>query len=306
MQKLSYAGPFTVRSYSVLDLVAHEIQHSEDVEEVTFSTHEIALVHNDRESRERWNGTLLEKKAWANGSVSFLPKGSSLSAELIPGDYRETLITLNDSVFESVSAGLVDGRQLDLRYADVTSPEMTAIAQAVRQIVTSEDAKGWPLLVHSASTAMAAALIRQLAPQASAALEKPRPGLSPERKRRLLEYIDAHLAEPITLEDLAQVASMSPHHLIRSFKAAVGMTPFRWLMQERIRRAKLLLAGDMPLSEVAYTCGFASQSHFTTVFKRAMGITPSAWRRSLCLIGSLMTEPWEAAQILAITAGIVA
>lgn len=279
MQKLNYAGPFTVRSYSVLDLVAHEVQHSQDVEEVTFSTHEIALVHNDRESRERWDGKRMPSKVWARSSVSFLPKGSSLSAELPPGDHRETLITLDDSVFDRISAGLIDYRRIDFRFADVTSPEMSAIAQAVRQIVSSEDAKGWPLLVHSASTAMAAALIRQLSPQASAVLEKPRPGLSPERKRRVLEYIDAHLAEPITLEDLAQVASMSPHHLIRSFKAAVGVTPFRWLLQERIRRAKLLLAAAMPLSEVAYACGFSSQSHFATAFKAETGLTPSEWRR---------------------------
>lgn len=279
MQNLRYAGQFTVRSYSVLDLVAHEVQHSQNVEEVTFSTHEIALVHNDRESRERLDGKRLPSKVWARGSVSFLPKGSRISADLPPGDHQETLITLNDSVFERISAGLIDNRRIDFRYADVTSPEMSAIAQAVRQIVTSEDAKGWPLLVHSASTTMAAALIRQLSPQAAVLLEKSRPGLSPERKRRLLEYIDANLSEPMTLEDLAQVASMSPHHLIRSFKSAIGVTPFRWLLQERIRRAKLLLAGAMPLSEVAYACGFSSQSHFATAFKAETGLTPSEWRR---------------------------
>lgn len=306
MQKLNYAGPFTVRSYSVLDLDAHEVQHSEDVEEVTFSTHEIALVHNDRESRESLDGKRLPSKVWARGSVSFLPKGSSISAELPPGDHRETLITLEESVFERISAGLIDYQRIGMRYTDVTSPAMTAIAQAVRQIVTSEDAKGWPLLVHSASTAMAAALIRQLSPNASAALEKPRPGLSQQRKRRLLEYIDANIAEPITLEDLSRVACMSPHHLIRSFKAAVGVTPFRWLLKVRIRRAQLLLGTSMPLSEVAYACGFSSQSHFCTVFKREMVITPSAWRRSLYLIGSLMTEAWEAAQMLGFAAQMAA
>ena len=269
-----------MRSHSAYELTAHEVTHSHNLEEVTFSTHEIALVHNERESRDHWDGKNLPSKIWKRGAVSFLPKESRLRSTLSPGDHRETLITINDSLFERMSAGLIDSRCIDFRYADVTSPELTHIASAVRQIVTIDAAMAWPILVHSVSVALAAALIRQLSPIASIALNEKKPGLSRDRKRRLMEFMRANLTKPIGLHDLSKVAGLSKHHLIRSFKAEFGLTPYRWLLQERIIRAKILLATSMPMAEVAYSCGFSSQSHFCTTFKEVTGMTPSSYRRS--------------------------
>lgn len=280
MPTLRYAGSSSITSSTVSGLRIREVQHTGDVEKIVIPSHEIAIVHNARESREVWDGKRLPSRIWAKGDIAFLPKRTELSATLAPGNYSETLIELDENLFERVSAGLIDYRRVDFRYADVSGPVITGIAHSIQQIALDEDAQRWPLLVYSASVALATALIRQLSPAASTVIDATKSGLTIERKRRLLEYIDAHLAEPITLDELAAIAAMSPYHLIRSFKTEMGVTPFRWVLLQRIERARRLLEiTALPLAEIAYACGFSSQSHFSTVFKQATGATPAGYRR---------------------------
>ena len=86
----------------------------------------------------------------------------------------------------------------------------------------------------------------------------------------------------VTLDDLAEIASMSPYYFARSFKAAVGLPPHQYVVRRRIDRAmRLLAATDLTIAHIAFDCGFASQAHMTTVFKRLTGTTPHRYRRSI-------------------------
>jgi len=106
--------------------------------------------------------------------------------------------------------------------------------------------------------------------------------LSPERLKRVCDYVEAHLAEEVTLDQLAEAASLSTFHLSRCFRRATGLTLHGYLMQRRVERARVLLQDRrLGLAQVAYACGFASQSHFTAVFKRRTGATPGLYRRSV-------------------------
>ena len=107
-----------------------------------------------------------------------------------------------------------------------------------------------------------------------------RGGLAPWRLRRATEWMDAHLAEDARLADLAAAVGLSERHLCTAFRISAGRPPHRWLLERRVERAKALLAGDpgRPVTEVALACGFASSAHFSTVFRRATGKSPSAWR----------------------------
>lgn len=107
-------------------------------------------------------------------------------------------------------------------------------------------------------------------------------GLSPQRRQRVVDYIEARLSHPISLADIAAVAALSPHHFARAFKASMGMTPVRYVWQRRIELARRMLRETgAPLVDVALACGFGSQSHFTTAFKMATGVTPATYRRSV-------------------------
>jgi AraC family transcriptional regulator len=96
--------------------------------------------------------------------------------------------------------------------------------------------------------------------------------------RRILEQ---RFAEPLTLGELAAAAEIHPVHLARAFRRHFGLTVGERLRELRVGHARLRLATDAPLGEVALDCGFADQSHFTRTFRRATGLTPAAFRRLL-------------------------
>jgi AraC family transcriptional regulator len=102
------------------------------------------------------------------------------------------------------------------------------------------------------------------------------------RLRRVLAYIEEHLAEDITVADLANVACLSIFHFTRAFAATMGVPPHRYVSQRRLESAKVMIAtGRASLSEIALDCQFSSESSFTRAFRRAIGMTPAAYRRTL-------------------------
>ncbi len=106
-------------------------------------------------------------------------------------------------------------------------------------------------------------------------------GLSQTAQRRVFEYVEAHLESPVGLADMAEAAGMSPYHFARCFKISTGMTPHHFVVQQRVERAKHLLgASELSLAQIAFACGFSSQSHMTTVFKRVTGHTPARFRKA--------------------------
>jgi AraC family transcriptional regulator len=108
-----------------------------------------------------------------------------------------------------------------------------------------------------------------------------RSGLARWQLRGVVEYMEANLLEDIRLTELARVAGLSPSQFARAFKVSIGMTPHRWLVEQRIHRAKRLMTkSGKSISLAAHLAGFASQSHFTKAFRRVTGTTPGLWLRN--------------------------
>ncbi|MBP1468106.1 helix-turn-helix transcriptional regulator [Candidatus Chloroploca sp. M-50] len=97
------------------------------------------------------------------------------------------------------------------------------------------------------------------------------------RLRRVLEFIDTHLHQTLTLGEIAAAAHLSQYHLGRVFKRAMGMSLHQYLIAQRVERGRALLErGEHTVREVAARVGFADHSHFNLHFKRRYGISPSA------------------------------
>jgi AraC-like DNA-binding protein len=95
---------------------------------------------------------------------------------------------------------------------------------------------------------------------------------------RVKALIEAHHDEDLSLADLACVAGLPRHHLIRAFRRETGLTPHAWLVDVQVRRAReRLRAGESP-SEVAAATGFCDQAHLTRAFKARLGVTPGVFR----------------------------
>ena len=92
--------------------------------------------------------------------------------------------------------------------------------------------------------------------------------------RRVREFILENITENIKLQDMAELARLSPFHLNRSFSTQVGLPPHEFQNQLRIEKAAKLIAQKKPLAEIAFETGFSDQSHFNRFFKRYVGVTP--------------------------------
>ena len=106
-------------------------------------------------------------------------------------------------------------------------------------------------------------------------------GLSGHKLRRVKEFIDANLEDDLSLAEISAAADLSQFHFARAFRKSTGLTPQQFVMQQRIERAKQLLAGnDLPLVEISLRTGFKNQSHFTSLFRKFTNLTPKTWRES--------------------------
>jgi AraC-like DNA-binding protein len=106
-----------------------------------------------------------------------------------------------------------------------------------------------------------------------------RTGLPPHKVSRVLAFIREHIAETISVDELAAAVHMSTCHFARMFKQAVRQPPHVYITGQRMEHAKQLLrTSSLPLVDVAAGAGFQTQAHFTSVFRKHAGVTPRIFR----------------------------
>jgi AraC family transcriptional regulator len=170
-----------------------------------------------------------------------------------------------------------------IRYSCGVQDELiNQIGLSVLSEMTCATAAGG-MLVETSSLLLAARLAH--AHSETGLIQSPTPsrhGLDGGRLRRVLAYIEEHLAEDIAVADLANVACLSIFHFTRAFAATMGVPPHRYVSRRRLESAKAMIAtGRASLLEIALDCRFFSQSSFTRAFRQATGMTPAEYRRRL-------------------------
>lgn len=191
---------------------------------------------------------------------------------------RVLVIAMEQSFTDQVLRDAFDGNAPELRtLIGVRNPVIESMAVAWRQELAERGAGG-RLYLEGLGSALLVHIFRTY----GEGLDRPPPvtgGLGALRLRRVTDYIEAHLAEDISLSGLAAVAGLSTHHFGEAFKASTGTSPHRHLIERRIHRAKELLLGtNHSIVEIALAAGFASHSHLTGNFRKLTGTTPSRFR----------------------------
>ena len=94
------------------------------------------------------------------------------------------------------------------------------------------------------------------------------------------EYFMEHYNENFTLRDIAKIVNYSTYHFIRIFKSNTGKTPFEYLLDIKVDKAKeMLVHTDRSVTDICYYCGFNNRTHFSTLFKNKVGVSPSQYRK---------------------------
>ena len=140
------------------------------------------------------------------------------------------------------------------------------------------------LRMNSAShTALDHLVLATARPVLSTAALRPRGGLSAQARRRVIDWVEAHLQDSFTLADLAAEVALSEFHFARMFRVSMGVTPHAWVAQRRFARACELLSRKrvqpLSLERVAADCGYAHASHLNRRFRETLGMTPAEYRQ---------------------------
>jgi AraC family transcriptional regulator len=188
---------------------------------------------------------------------------------------RELRMSLAPKVPESILGDDLDSAKTDTPVLLLYDDKVARCAELLAE-ECQEPSSGGRLYGESLTTALTATLFTRR----NAQIQRGK-GLAPWQLRRAMEYLEVHMTQDISLEEMAKLVGLSQSQFARSFKTSTGMPPYKWSLDARIKRAQeLLLRCREPVAVIALQTGFADQSHFTKTFRRATGATPKDWQRS--------------------------
>lgn len=187
-------------------------------------------------------------------------------------------MTLHPALLQRVIAdcALSNNIEIDYRvmFADQT---ILHLAQLFKAEILSNGLAG-EIYTESLANVLAVHLLRNY----SGVVSKPllqNGAINDFKLAQVKDFIEAHLAENLTIFQMAKVAHLSQFHFARAFRVATGESPHRYVIQRRIERAKILLSiTRLSVFEVANRVGFSNQSHFTAQFRKITGVTLKVYR----------------------------
>ena len=249
-----------------------------ELADVTYMRHVVVIDIGHSTTWEPRKEGRFQRIFKASGAISFFPSDQPFSARLkVERDLFANVLflALDPACISRVAEGLeFDTDRIELvsqgRRAD---PTLHHIGMALRAGIQTGAALE-RMYGEALSTALAVHLLRGY----SAAVPRPKRecgGLPPEKLVRAVEYIEDQLNTDLTVSGIAQAVCLSPYHFTRLFKESTGQSPYQYVVEARVRKAKeLLTTGKFSISEVAYDVGFVDQSHLTRHFKRIFGLPP--------------------------------
>lgn len=223
---------------------------------------------------ERWLDGKVQTERRNQGDIAIIPAGIvhrcnwNTSAEF-------GILAVEPLVLKSVSQDLVNSDRIELlpKFMNKQDELITGIFSTLKDELESNKI-GSDLLIDSLKTTLAIHLLRKYC-ATKPKLSSYGDGLSKPKLRQVTEYINEHLDRDLKIIELAAIAQISPYHFIRLFRKTTGKTPHKYILQQRIEKAKYLLQhGKISISETAAMVGFCDQSHLTKYFKHSTGMTP--------------------------------
>ncbi len=242
--------------------------------------HTLGLFLSSRPFKfSHWQDGRTQAGLYSKGDLLVTPADTRLATQT-EGDVHMVQLRVQDSFLRQV-AGETLGQDSDRIELVPAFQTRDLHIEAIASMLLTElhrESFGSYLYVESLANVLAVHLLRHHA-TTRAPLPAYEGGLPQRQLLRVLDYIDAHLGREITLAELAELVGISQFHFGRLFKQSLGLSPYQYLLQQRVERAKTLLKRtDKPIVAIALECGFNSHSHLGRKFRHLTGITPKAYR----------------------------
>ncbi|MDQ3740290.1 MAG: transcriptional regulator FtrA [Actinomycetota bacterium] len=211
------------------------------------------------------------------------------------------LVSICSGAFVLAATGLLDGRRaathwryaaaLRRRHPQVIVDESVLYVDDSDVLTSAGSAAGIDLCVHLVRADHGTAIANQVARRLVVAphreggqaqfIDRPVPDADDDRVQAAMAWALEHLAEPVTVGQLAARAFMSPRTFTRQFRRAAGQSPMAWLVEQRVRASMSLLeTTDRPVEWVGAASGFATPASYRRHFRRVAGVSPSQYRRA--------------------------
>lgn len=211
------------------------------------------------------------------GSTAYIPSGCSHRVRYGSALGRLHLMTLPASMLETVASEMgVQCVDVAPRFANDEDRFVLEVAEAIDTELAGGNPHGHMFAETFARTLAAHILTRYRSRTDSCGKL---PSLNEARFRRLDQFVEANISAPISLADLARQVGLSEYYFCRCFKLATGMSPYQYVLKKRMEHAcACLRREDMSIQDVAFASGFGDPVQFSKQFRRAHGITPTAYR----------------------------
>ncbi|MEL6462236.1 MAG: AraC family transcriptional regulator [Cyanobacteria bacterium J06641_2] len=246
-----------------------------------FEQHDLTLCLTTRPHRiHQYMGKKRYVGIYSKGDICITPAG-------IPGGYRAEgddhflQIQIEPQFLQQVAreTGDVDESSLELipKFRE-RNPQVEQIIMMLYAELNQKSGWGSKLYIESLSNALAVNLLRDYSVKKTSFDSHPG-GLTESKLLLVTDYINDNIASEIKLLDLASVAGISQYHFSRLFKKSLGISPNQYVIKQRVEKAKSLLKNsELSVTDVAFSCGFNSHSHFGKYFRQFTGFTPKQYR----------------------------
>jgi AraC family transcriptional regulator len=254
-----------------------EGQSGELAETVRFQHGMAVNLGHPMESEVRWAGRRAASKSFMPGTFALFPAGIPYGAQS-RGLWRGLILAIEPEFVESVLPRESGQRVELIPDIGVSDPFIWQATQVLARDLRERSPWG-PGYGEAIATALAVHLVRRYA--ADDRFLKSHRGVGSPRQEQVKSFILDQLDQSLPLASLAAFAQMDMYSFAKWFKRSFGTSPHQYLLAARVRRAKELLeSSHESLVQIALQCGFASHSHFTTTFRRFVGVSPRAYRNA--------------------------